>query len=469
MKSYIEFRNEVINRNNSCKKETQEYLNKIEVSKAKNYFLQINDNAIKSAEECDKHFANGAPRKLEGMIIGVKDNISVNGMRTTCGSRMLENYNPVYDATVIKRIKDAGGIIIGKTNMDELAMGSSNETSFFGGCRNPYNQNYVTGGSSGGSAAAVADSLTHTSLGTDTGGSIRQPAAFCGTVGFKPTYGSISRYGIVAFASSLDQIGTLSANIDDTALLFDVMNGIDNYDSTTANMQPVNTIDFINEPIPNKFKVGILSDDILKKCDEDILKIYSQNIDKLKTMGAEFKVLNFNFIDVCVPSYIILATTEASSNLARLDSVRYGHRTENINSPDYVYLSRGEGFGIEVKRRLLLGTYYLINEYKLNAISKAKKIRQMIKHNINTAFNDVDIMFMPTTATTAFKCNERSADPVSMYLSDFFTTSANLSGCPAISIPVGTNEKGLPVGMQIQTNNFEEAKLFKYAKKIMKM
>ena len=467
MKSYSEFRREVVNNSNSCVKNTQEILNKLENAKATNYFLEINNEAIKYAEESDKYYNTGNPRPLEGMLVGVKDNIAVRGMKATSGSKMLANYSPVYDATVIKRIKEAGGIVICKTNLDELAMGSSGETSFFGECKNPYNNDYITGGSSSGSAAVVATSLAHTALGSDTGGSVRLPAAFCGVVGLKPTYGSISRYGMTAFASSLDQIGTLSANVDDTALLFDVISGIDNYDSTTATMPPSNTFDTINEPLPNKFKVGLLPDDILKNCKEDILKTYTKSLEKLKTMGAEFKVLDFDFIDVCVPSYIVLTTIEASSNLARLDSVRYGHRTEETDNENYMYLSRGEGFGIEVKRRLLLGTYYLKNDNKLNAISKAKKIRQMIQRSIKSAFNDVDIMFMPTTATTAFKSNERSDDPVSMYLSDFFTTSANLSGVPAISIPSGFNENGLPVGMQIQVNSWEESKLFRYAKKIM--
>ena len=467
MKSYSEFRKEVINNSNSCIKNTQEILNKLDKSKATNYFLEINNEAIKLSEESDRYYAAGNPRPLEGMLIGVKDNISVKGMKATCGSKMLANYSPVYDATVIKRIKDAGGIVICKTNLDELAMGSSGETSFFGECKNPYNNEYITGGSSSGSAAVVATSLTHTALGSDTGGSIRLPAAFCGVVGLKPTYGSISRYGMIPFASSLDQMGTLSVNVDDTALLFDVISGIDNNDSTTANILTNNTFDSINVPLPNKFNVGLLPDNILKNCKEDVLKIYTKSLEKLKTMGAEFKVLDFDFIDVCVPSYIVLTTIEASSNLARLDSVRYGHRTDNIDNEEYIYLSRGEGFGIEVKRRLLLGTYYLTNDYKLNTISKAKKIRKMIQRSITSAFNDIDIMFMPTTATTAFKCNERSDDPVSMYLSDFFTTSANLSGIPAISIPMGFNENGLPVGMQIQANNWEEAKLFRYAKKIM--
>jgi aspartyl-tRNA(Asn)/glutamyl-tRNA(Gln) amidotransferase subunit A len=375
----------------------------------------------------------------------------------------------MFDATVINRIKSEGGIIVGKTNMDELAMGSSNETSFFGSCKNPINNDYITGGSSGGSAAAVASGMAHIALGSDTGGSIRQPAAFCGDVGFKPTYGRISRNGLIAFASSLDQIGTLSSNIDDTAILFDVMSGIDDFDSTTANLPPTNTFEHINEPIQNKFKIGLLPDNILKNCSEEVLNEYSKVLNKLKLLGAEFQTLNFDFIDVCVPTYIVLTTSEASSNLARLDGIRYGHRANitNENISNYVAISRGEGFGIEVKRRLLIGTYFLTNDDSNDYYKKARKIRTMIKNSINKAFQSVDLFFMPTTATTAFKANEKTTAPVAMYLSDFFTTSANLSGIPAISVPTGFAKNGLPIGMQLQANSWEEEKLFRFAKLLM--
>jgi aspartyl-tRNA(Asn)/glutamyl-tRNA(Gln) amidotransferase subunit A len=313
-------------------------------------------------------------------------------------------------------------------------------------------------------------------LGSDSGGSIRQPASFCGTVGLKPTYGRISRYGVVAYASSLDHIGTFSANIDDTALLFDVLSGVDEFDSTTANIPPTNTYEKINEPIPTRFTVGVLPDDILQKCSEDVLKVYSKQLENLKTIGAEFHTLDFNFIDVCVPTYVVLTTAEASTNLARLDGIRYGNRFFNDchceqneaiaknSKENFVANNRGDGFGLEVKRRLIFGTYMLANSDYKNYYSKAKKIRTAIQKNINEAFSKVDLFFLPTTATVAFKSNEKDADPISMYLSDFFTTSANLAGIPAISLPMGTDSNNLPIGMQLQANSFEEEKLFQFAK-----
>jgi len=499
MKTYTDFCNQIKNNKTTCVQEATFFLGNIEKNKHLNSFLQINsDEVLNAAKESDKNFASGKPRKLEGMIIGIKDNISVKGFKATCGSKMLENYQPVFDATVIKKIKDAGGIIIGKTNMDELAMGSSNETSYFGGCKNSVNNDYVSGGSSGGSAVAVAASQSHTSLGTDTGGSIRQPASFCGTVGFKPTYGRISRYGVVAYASSLDHIGTFSANIEDTSLLFDVMSGVDEFDSTTANLPPANTFEKIDEPIPNKFTVGVLPDNILQKCSEDVLTVYSKQLEKLKLLGADFYTLDFNFIDVCVPTYVVLSTSEGSSNLSRLDGIRYGNRfsadghcehsflarhceqkvwqsnhsstevatpTAHNDANSFVAANRGDGFGLEVKRRLILGTYLLSNGNLKDYFSKAKKVRTVIKKNIDEAFSKVDLFFLPTTSTVAFKSNEK-LDPVSMYLSDFFTTSANLAGIPAISIPVGTGKNNLPIGMQLQANSFEEEKLFRFAKQL---
>lgn len=470
MRTYINFRHQVKENKTTCVKTTQEVLDNIEINKHLNTYIQLNqEEALVAAEESDKRFKAEIPRKIEGMIIGVKDNISVRNLNATCASKMLSNYQPVYDATIIKRIKSEGGIIIGKTNMDELAMGSSNETSYFGACPNPINNDYVTGGSSGGSASAVASELAHTALGSDTGGSIRQPASFCGTVGFKPTYGRISRYGLIAFASSLDHIGTFSANIDDTAILFDVMSGVDELDSTSANMPSPQTFEKINAPIPTKFKVGVLPNNILEKCSNDVLNIYSKQLEHLKTMGAEFHTLNFNFIDICVPTYIIITTSEASSNLARLDGIRYGHRTDSSQIENYIALSRAEGFGDEVTRRLLVGTYFLSDGNSKGYYQKAVKIREVIKQNISEEFQKVDLMFLPTTTTVAFKSNEKNADPVSMYLSDFFTTSANLAQIPAISLPVGKDEQGLPIGMQLQANKWEEEKLFQFSKVLMNL
>jgi aspartyl-tRNA(Asn)/glutamyl-tRNA(Gln) amidotransferase subunit A len=474
MKTYTDFCNQIKNNKTTCLEEVTFFLNNIEKNKHLNSFLQVNnEEVLVAAKESDKYFANSKPRKLEGMVVGIKDNISVRGLKATCASKMLMNYQPVYDATIIKKIKAEGGIIIGKTNMDELAMGSSNETSYFGNCKNPVNNDFVSGGSSGGSAVAVAAELAHTTLGSDTGGSIRQPASFCGTVGFKPTYGRISRYGLIAFASSLDHIGTFSANIDDTALLFDVMSGIDEFDSTTANLPQTNTFEKINEPIPAKFTVGLLPDSILQKCSEDVLKVYSKQLENLKTIGAEFHTLDFNFINVCVPTYIVLTTSEASSNLARLDGIKYGHRSQSFDSKNdfnyntFISTNRGEGFGSEVIRRLLFGVYMLANGNSKDYYSKAQKIRTAIRKNVNDAFSKVDLFFLPTASTVAFKSNEKDADRVSMYLSDFFTTSANLAGNPAISIPLGTGANNLPIGMQLQANSWEEEKLFRFSKLLM--
>lgn len=464
MKTYTQFRNDVLSGKTSCQQEVNVALNEINKNKDRNYFISVLDaeTASVAAKESDTRFANGTPRKLEGMLVGVKDNISVLGMKTTCASKMLADYESIYDATCIERLKNAGAIIIGKTNMDEFAMGSSNETSNFGICKNPHNKEHVTGGSSGGSAAAVACGLCHSALGTDTGGSIRQPAAHCGSIGFKPTYGRVSRYGVFAFASSLDHPGTLTACIDDTALLLDAISGTDEKDATCKQIAPTDTYSSIDQPLPAKFKVGILPDRIINYCNADVQKIYSKYLETLRNLGAEFVTLNFDFIDVCVPTYIVLTTSEASSNFSRFDSIRYGYRAPS--DTDYVRQSRGDAFGIEVKRRLLMGTYFLANESNSGMISKAKKIRSIFRKKVGEAFNDVDIIFTPSTGTSAFKSNERSGDPVEMYMSDFFTITADLAGNPAISFPAGKSDNGLPIGMQLQTGLWDEATLFRYAK-----
>lgn len=469
MKTYIDFKNRVKAGETTCEQELSSILAAIESQKDLNAYLELNEDAILSARESDKRFAAGNPRSLEGMLIAVKDNIFVKGMRATAASRMLENYRPIFNATVVERLQQAGGIVVGKVNMDELAMGSSNETSYFGGVKNPINKEYVSGGSSGGSAVAVAAGLAHTALGTDTGGSVRQPAALCGTVGFKPTYGRLSRYGVIAFASSFDQVGIFSSNIEDTSLIFDVMNGQDENDQTTAKLDAVNTFEKLNEDLPSKFKVGVLPDDMLKQLSADILEVYESKLEQLKAMGAEFHTIELINSEYWVPTYIVLTTVEASSNLARLDGVRYGHHTDLVvDDVDYVALNRGEGFGDEVKRRILLGTHFLTSNSQNKYYDKAKQIRQLIRESYDETFTKVDFMFLPTTATAAFKANIKQDDPVKMYLSDFFTTSANLAGIPAISIPSGKNPLGLPIGMQLQAARFEENKLLKFAKALMK-
>ncbi len=471
MKTYKSFREQILNNKTTCENEVCEILNTIEVKKELNAFIENEKKEIilEQAIESDKRFKSCNPRKLEGMVVAVKDNISVKDMHLTAASRMLYNYKALVDATIIKRIKEEGGIIIGKTNMDEFAMGSSNETSFFGLVENPINKDYVPGGSSGGSAVAVAAELAHTALGTDTGGSVRQPAALCGTVGFKPTYGRISRSGVIAFASSLDQVGTFSNNIEDTSLIFDVMSGRDDADQTTADISKTDTYSNLENSNFDKVNIGILDDDTLKLCSEDVLKVYNDLLKKLKSMGARINKIKLVDSEYWVPTYIVLSTIEASANLARFDGIRFGHHTDNcVENEDYIAINRSEGFGAEVKRRLLAGTYFLTSNKENQYYTKAQQIRQIVKKCYNDAFEKVDVLFLPTTSTAAFKFNEKQSDNVKMYLSDFFTTSANLAGIPAISIPLGKDRNGLPIGMQLQTGMFQEQKLFNFAKTLMK-
>lgn len=464
MITYSKFLDGIKNKEFSAKEFTSNIFNKIKEFSHLNAFITLCESeAIAAAEESDKRFADGNPRKLEGMIIAIKDNISTKNIRTTCGSKILENFVPVYDATVIERIKSEGGIIIGKTNLDEFAMGSSNETSFFGPVSHPLNQEYVPGGSSGGSAVAVAAGLAHVALGSDTGGSIRQPAAFCGNYGLKPTYGRISRYGLVAFASSLDQIGIFSNDIHDSSLLLDVISGVDEHDSTCAQMPSTNTLPNICNDF-NNVRIGILPDSDLADCSPEVLKVYNQYLEQLKNLGFELKTIKFDNMQAWIPTYYILATAEASSNLARFDGVRYGFRANENETNDIITASRSQGFGEEVKRRIMLGTYVLSSGYYDAYYKKAQQARRMIQNNYNEIFSQVDFVLLPTTPTAAFKKNEKTKDPISMYLSDFFTTSANLAGIPAISIPAGNSESGFPIGMQLQANMFEEEKLLSFCK-----
>ncbi len=469
MKTYLEFRQKRIENKATCKEETTNILQEIDRNKHLQAYIKVNENAVNEAAVADKRFEAGNPGPLEGMLVAVKDNISTRSMPTTCASKMLEKYEPVFDATVVQRIKAAGGIVIGKANMDEFAMGSSNETSYFGCAKNPVDTSCVPGGSSGGSAAIVAAGLAHTALGSDTGGSVRQPASFCGVVGFKPTYGRISRYGLIAFASSLDHIGIFANNIEDTALLLDVMSGRDDMDSTSANTPNTDIFNAISasQQTNSNFKIGILPERMLQCCSHDVLEVYYEYLDKIQKSGGQLHEIEFDCYDAWVPTYVALTTAEASSNFSRLDGIRLGHRTEkNIDNIDIVSLNRGEGFGDEVKRRLLVGTYIMLSNPSLQYYAKAKQMQQLIKKCYAAAFDKVDFIFLPTTSTSAFKTNEKNSDPVSMYLSDFFTTSANLSGIPAISLPLGKSKAGLPIGMQLQANLFEEEKLFAYSKKI---
>ena len=445
------------------------FLRNIDSKKNLNAFITLRDKdeLFQEAKDSDMRFRAGNPRRLEGMVIAIKDNISTKGLKTTCGSKILENFIPVYDATVIKQIKEEGGIIIGKTNMDEFAMGSSNETSYFGPVHNPYNFNYVPGGSSGGSAVAVATNMCHTALGSETGGSIRQPAALCGNIGLKLTYSRISRYGLVAFASSLDQIGIFANCIEDTALLLDIISGKDPYDSTSADLPSTNTFSFLESDKTNNYKIAILPSEQLSNCDADVLTVYKEYLEKLKSLGCSIDEVNIENFNSMIATYYIIATAEASSNLARFDGMRYGFRAKDNDGIDLITKTRSEGFGMEVKRRIMLGTYVLSSGYYEAYYGKALKSRKLIYDTYQKIFSNYDFLFLPTSPTPAFRLGEKADDPISMYLSDIFTVSANLGNIPAISLPLGKSSDGFPIGMQLQAGNFEENKLLSFSKKLL--
>ncbi len=466
MIKYSDFLKKIQNKETTCVDFTKEILDKIWENRHLNIFITVcNEKALAQAAESDKRFLDGNPRKLEGMIVAIKDNISTKGIRTTCASRMLENFEPIYDATAVERLMAEGAIIIGKTNLDEFAMGSSNETSYFGNVLNPINNEYTPGGSSGGSAAAVAAGLCHVALGSDTGGSVRQPAAFCGTLGLKPTYGRISRWGLVAFASSLDQIGILASNADDTARVLDVISGSDAKDSTCANISPSQTFDNLQN-LPEKFTFGVISNKLLNNCSEDIVRAYDFYVEKLKSLGGQPKEISFTNPNIWIPTYYILATAEASSNLSRYDGVRYGFRAEGEG--DFVTRTRSEGFGMEVKRRIMLGTFVLSSGYYDAYYTKAQKARRLIYNDYNRIFNEVDVLLMPTTPTPPFKIGEKINDPIAMYYSDLFTISANLGAIPAISFPAGSPSNGLPIGLQLQSKHFNEDILLQLSNALLK-
>ncbi|MBK9247273.1 MAG: Asp-tRNA(Asn)/Glu-tRNA(Gln) amidotransferase subunit GatA [Ignavibacteria bacterium] len=465
MTSYSTFRTSALEGTTTVHGNTHDTISEIQSQKHLNAFLTIAESqALEHAKVSDHQFSNNSPRLIEGMSVALKDNISTRGIRTTCASKMLDDFIPVYDATVVERIKANGGIIIGKTNLDEFAMGSSNENSAYGYVEHPLGQDLVPGGSSGGSTVAVAAGLVHAALGSDTGGSVRQPAALCGVVGFKPTYGRISRYGLIAFASSLDQIGILAQDVETTARLFDAISGHDSHDSTSAPLSPTMSFEKLSSPMPETFTVAVLPESELAGCDEDVLRVYNQCLDILRGVGATIVTLEIPASNAWIPTYYILATAEASSNLARFDGVRYGFRAEQVNEDDDItILTRSQGFGDEVKRRIMLGTYVLSSGHYDAYYRKAQKARRLILNGYNDIFSKADVLFLPTTPTAAFKRGSKTADPVSMYLSDYFTVSANLAGVPAISIPAGKSSGNLPIGMQLQAKNFEDERLLQFA------
>ena len=428
-------------------------------------YLHLNEeNALKTAEAVDAKIAAGeevAP--LAGIPIGIKDNISTKGMPTTCASKMLENYTPVFNATVMDKLEAMGAVITGKLNMDEFAMGSSTENSHFKPTKNPFDTNCVPGGSSGGSAAAVAAGEAILTLGSDTGGSIRQPASLCGVVGLKPTYGSVSRYGLVAFASSLDQIGPFGKTVKDVAMLQDAICGYDKMDATSVNREYASCLDAITGDVRG-LKIGIPKEYFGKGVDPEVSSAVMNAVEALKLKGAIVKEISLPSTDSALSAYYIIACAEASSNLARYDGVKYGYRCENPeNLIDMYERTRSEGFGREVKRRIMLGTFVLSSGFYDAYYKKAKMLQKRIKAEFDAAFNEVDVIITPTSPFEAFKVGEKTSDPLAMYASDICTVTVNIAGLPAVSAPCGYSKNGLPYGIQIIGNMFDEAKILNVA------
>lgn len=439
-----------------------EKLNKKEISSDE--ILTSLNNRIKEVDPKVKAYVRLGEHKtpvLTGIPISIKDNICTEGYNTECCSKILEGFKPPYDATVIKKLKQAGLTIFDlKTNMDEFAFGSSTENSSLGPTHNPWDLGCVPGGSSGGSAAAVAADEAVWALGSDTGGSIRQPASFCGVVGLKPTYGRTSRYGLIAFASSLDQIGPITKDVEDNALLMNIISGYDPNDSTSADIPvPDYTKALVGEV--KGIKIGIPKEYFVEGLDPEVKAIIQEAINKLKTLGATVKEVSLPYTEYAVPVYYIIATAEASSNLARFDGVQYGFRSGNRNLIEMYKKTRQEGFGEEAKRRIILGTFVLSHGYYDAYYLRALKVRTLIKQDFEAVFKDFDCIITPTSPTPAFKIAEKLDDPLKMYLSDIYTISVNLSGIPAISIPCGFSKKGLPVGLQILAKPFNEELLFR--------
>ena len=437
------------------------FIERSKKSKKLNAYISENyENAIKKAKIFDQK--PDFKKKLPGIPIAVKDLFCTKNIRTTAGSKILENFVPTYESTVTQNILDEGGIIIGKLNCDEFAMGSSNETSYFGNVQNPVSENLVPGGSSGGSSSALAAKLTPATIGTDTGGSIRQPASFTGTVGLKPTYGSCSRYGIVAFASSLDQAGPMTHDVKDCSLMFEIMSSYDTKDSTSVEFKRENYLNNLNENIKGK-KIGIPKEYRVDGMPKEIDELWEKGIKIIKENGGQIIEISLPNTNYALPTYYIVAPAEASSNLARYDGVKYGFRSKGENLIDMYEKTRSEGFGDEVKRRIMIGTYVLSSGYYDAYYLKAQKVRRLIKNDFDEAYKKVDAILTPSTPSSAFKIGEKLNDPVSMYLNDIFTVPINLAGLPAISIPAGHDKKGYPLGLQIIGKAFDEQSILNIA------
>jgi aspartyl-tRNA(Asn)/glutamyl-tRNA(Gln) amidotransferase subunit A len=423
------------------------------------YITLMKNYAFEEALKADKDIKAGKIKPLTGIPIALKDIVCTKGFLTTCGSHILHNYIPPYDATVVEKLKDSGAVFTGKTNMDEFAMGSSTETSYFGITRNPWDLDRIPGGSSGGSAAAVAADLCIASIGSDTGGSIRQPAALSGVVGMKPTYGRVSRYGLIAFASSLDQIGPFTKDVEDCAIMMNALAGYDPRESTSVPMDVPDYREFLSRGIEG-WRVGIPKEYFIEGIDPEVEESVRKAITVIEGLGAKCIEMSLPHTEYCLAVYYIIAPAEASSNLARYDGVKYGFRSqESRDLLDMYKKTRSAGFGAEVKRRIMIGTYALSSGYYDAYYKKASQVRALIKRDFEEAFKQCDVILTPTSPTPAFKIGEKTEDPLQMYLSDIFTISANLAGIPGISVPCGFTRKGLPIGVQFLAGHFEEGKL----------
>ena len=467
--SLAAIQSDLFNNTTSCVKLVESYLERIAISKNLNIFLEVFEaSALEKARSVDEKIKSKTAGKLAGMVIAIKDNLCYKGHKLSASSKILEGFESLYNATVVERLLAEDAIIIGRCNSDEFAMGSSNENSAFGNVLNPHNIKFVSGGSSGGSAAAVAANLCLAALGTDTGGSIRQPASFCGIVGFKPTYGRVSRYGAIAYASSFDQIGPLTKNIDDAAILLEVMAGKDGRDSTASSKEvPSYSKDLANKP--GKMKIAYLEDCINNEgLDPEIRSRMFEVIEQLKSLGHTVEPVRFPFLDYIIPTYYILTTAEASSNLSRFAGIIYGYQSKNAKDIESTYKkSRTEGFGTEVKRRIMLGTFVLSAGYYDAYYSKAQKVRRLIKDKTDSIFESHDFILLPTTPGTAFEFGKKGEDPIAMYLEDIYTVQANMTGVPAISLPLGQHSNKLPFGVQLIGKSFSEPKLLSLSKQLL--
>ena len=468
--SLSEIQFDLSNNTITCVELVKSYVCRIRDKRDLNIFLEVFEmSALEKAKLVDEKIKSKSAGKLAGMVIALKDNLCYKGHKVSASSKILDGFESLYNATVVERLLAEDAIVIGRCNCDEFAMGSSNENSAFGNVLNPIDIKRVPGGSSGGSAAAVAADLCLAALGTDTGGSIRQPASFCGVVGYKPTYGRVSRYGAIAYASSFDQIGPLTKNVYDTALIMEVISGEDKYDST-ASSKPV---PFFSKEIYNnrpKFRIAYIKDCLDNSgLDAEIKTRIYDIIAKLKAEGHTVDAVDFPYLDYLVPTYYVLTTAEASSNLARFDGINFGYRSKNATDLESTYKkSRSEGFGTEVKRRIMLGTFVLSSGYYDAYYSKGQKVRRLLQNKTNEILSNYDFILLPTTPGTAFEFGKKSADPIAMYLEDIFTVQANITGLPAISLPMGKHSNGLPFGVQVIGKKFADADVLDFSGYLMK-